>query len=251
MKVPFGYRCAGVGRVCHIAVLLGMLAGCVASRMPADPVVDDLLDQLNHSAIKNRMARDALSKMGPRAVPHVIARLKVPAHELRRGDSALQAARLLRVLRDLRAPEALPVCERILLKYYIRPSNKEGAAVLNEAMACVYALFPRQQARDIYYQFITGDSRMYLKEEADIQHWGTGGTIDRLAVDVLTGFSQMVAAGDQRIQAALTVFLENISGGAMQRMYFHQLAENGFSITELTTARERSELERMVRPTGY
>ena len=230
------------------AVLMVMVAGCATSRIAADAEVEALIAQLHKSALDNRVARAALVKMGPRAVPHLVQRLDVPAHRLRRGESALEVARLLRVLREMESPAAFPVCERILIDFYIRPSNKESAAVLNEAVGCVYGLFPNKQARDIYYRFVMGDARQYLKAEMDVQHWGTGSQMDRLAVDVLTGFSLMVAAGDQRIQSALTTFLKNISGGALQRMYFHQLAENGFSITELTTAKNRSELERLVEP---
>lgn len=238
----------------HLNVLLsvGLLwaaGGCLSMRKVAvDAEVDALIAQLHKSALDNRMARAALVKMGSRAAPHLIRKLDMPASQLRRGESALKAARLLRVLREIRSAAALPVCERILLKHYIRPSSQEGAAVLNEAIACVYALFPRKEARDIYYDFVTGDARQYLKEEVVAQHWGRGGAMDRLAVDVLTGFSLMVAAGDQRIQTALTAFLDNISGGALQRMYFHQLAENGFSVAELTTSKERAELERLVKP---
>jgi len=227
---------------------LFLLAGCTSTRLPVDRAVEDQLDRLNRSAIENRMARISLVRMGERAVPHIVQRLDVPEHSLRRGQSAIQAARLLRVLREMKSPAVLPVCDRILLKYYIRPASKEGAAVLNEAIGCVYALFPRQEACDIYYTFVTGDARQYLKEQVDVQHWGAGGKTERLAVDVLTGFSLMVNAGDQRIQAALTAFLQNISGGSLQHMYFHQLAENGFSETALTTSKDRTELERMVKP---
>lgn len=228
--------------------LLVMAAGCTAPRVAVDAEVDELIAQLHKSAIDNRIARTALVKIGPRAAPHLIQRLDIPAHRLRRGDSALESARILRVLRELALPVALPACERILLDLYIRPGSKEGAAVLNEAIGCVYALFPRKEACDIYFRFITGDPRQYLKEEMDIQHWGTGSSMDRLAVDVLTGFSLMVAAGDQRIQMALTSFLAHISGGALQQMNFQQLDENGFSVTELKKAKEPGDLGRLVDP---
>lgn len=238
-------------RRCHVLLsgcLLAVSVGCMSPQLAVDAGVEALIDQLHRSALDNRVARASLVKMKSRAAPHLVQHLDVSAYRLRRGDSALEAARLLRVLREMESPAALPVCERILLHLYIRPSNKEGAAVLNEAIGCVYALFPRKKARDIYYRFVTGDARQYLKAERDVQHWGTGSTMDRLAVDVLTGFSLMVAAGDQRIQSALTAFLESISGGALQRMYFHQLAENGYSVTELTTAKDRAELEKLVEP---
>lgn len=229
--------------------LLWAVVGCMAPRVAVDAEVDALIAQLHKSAIDNRVARAALVRIGTRAAPPLIQQLDhMSASQFRREESALKAARLLRVLREIKSPSVLPVCERILLKLYIRPSSPEGAAVLNEAIACVYALFTRKEARDIYYGFVIGDSRQYLKEEVVARHWGGGGAMDRLAVDVLTGFSLMVAAGDQRIQTALTAFLENISGGALQRMYFHQLAENGYSVTELTTAKDRAELERLVEP---
>lgn len=228
--------------------LLGMAAGCAAPRVAVDAEVDALIAQLHKSAVDNRAARSALVVMGPRAVPHLVQRLDIPAHNLRRGESALESARILRVLREIALPVALPACKRILLDLYIRPGSKEGAAVLNEAIGCVYALFPRQEARDIYYRFITGDPRQFLKEEMDIQHWGTGSNMDRLAVDVLTGFSLMVAAGDKRIQTALTSFLASITGGALQQMYFQQLDEDGFSVTEMKTAKEPSALGRQVGP---
>lgn len=228
--------------------LLGLASGCAAPRVDMDAEVDMLIAQLHKSPDENSIARAALVRMGPRAAQHLVQRLDIPAHRLRRGGDALESARILRVLRELALPVALPACKRILLDLYIRPDSNEGAAVLNEAIGCVYALFPQKEARDIYYRFITGDPRQYRKEEMDIQHWGTGSNMDRLAVDVLTGFSLMVAAGDQRVQTALTSFLANISGGALQQMYFHQLDDNGFSVTERKTARESGEPGRLVVP---
>ncbi len=238
------------GRI-RVIILLGLLCfgvSCVTQRLPDDPQITALIERLHMSPSENRSARKELVQTGARAVPQLVRMLNVPAHQLRHGNSAIQAARTLRVLHQIQAPEALPACQRILLKEYIRPSTKESATVLNEAIGCVYALFPRKTARDIYYKFVTGDPRQYLKEEVDAQHWGGGQSINRLAVDVLTGFSLMVQAKDSRVRPALLAFLDSISGEALQRMYFHQLAENGFTVTELTTSKEQSELERLVKP---
>lgn len=235
----------------RVIILLGLLCsevGCVTQQIPEDPEISTLIARLHMSPSDNRRARETLVQMGDRAVPQLVQILNVTLHQLQRKRSAIEMARLLRVLRQMQAPEALPVCQRILLKNYTRPSTKEGAAVLNEAIGCIYALFPRKAARNIYFKFVTGDPRQYLKEEVVTLHWGKGESYNRLAVDVLTGFTLMVQAEDSRAQPALLSLLAGVSGKSLQRMYFHQLAENGFTLTELTTGKEQPELERLAEP---
>jgi hypothetical protein len=236
-----------VVKTCMAAILssLAMLcmgAGCLSSRVADNPAVGRLIEQLQQSPMDNRLARAELVAIGDSAVPALIRSLDLPARQYRSGESALRTARLLRVLREIKSPSVLPVCKRILLRAYIRPSHKESATVLNEAIGCVYALFPRRDARDIYFKFVTKDPRQYLEERVEAQHWGGGGAINRLAVDVLTGFRLMVNAQDPRVQVALTAFLENVSGRDHKRLYFHQLAENGYSVTELTTSKNPKDL---------
>jgi hypothetical protein len=236
-----------VVKTCMAATVssLGILwlgAGCLSTQVAYNPSVDRLIEQLHQSPMDNRLARAELVAIGDSAVPALIRSLDIPPRQFRSGESALRTARLLRVLREIESPAVLPVCKRILLRAYIRPSHKESATVLNEAIGCVYALFPRRAARDIYYEFVTKDARQYLEERVEAQHWGGGGAVNRLAVDVLTGFPLMVNAHDPRVQVALSTFLVNVAGRDHKRLYFHQLAENGYSVTELTTSKNPEEL---------
>jgi hypothetical protein len=210
-----------------------LLTSCAAPPKASDynAEVEALIERLHISVDENEQARKQLVKLGAGATPSLLRHLEMLTSHLKRGESALRAARLLRVLRDMRTPAALPVLERILIKQFLPPSTVEVSAVLNEALACVYALFPAESARTIFVKYVNGDARQYLKPEANVQHWGGGEISDRLAVDVLTGFRLMVLAQDKRTQQTLVAFLGAISGKSIEQMVFHQLAANGFSVT--------------------
>jgi hypothetical protein len=230
-----------------IALALGF-SGCATT--PESGVSQEKLDclvkQLNTSSMQNRMARTVLVSMGEKAVPRLIKEADLRATDLQDEGKSLKAMRAMRVLREIKTPRVLPVCRRILLKRYLRPTLKHDAALLNETLACVYDQFDRKEARDLYVDFMTDDSRRYMKETRDVKHWAAPRYSQRVEVDVVRGLHLMVKHGDKRAKVVLVAFLHSMAVDSMSKTYFHRLAENGFTITEQTFTERSSNIRALL-----
>lgn len=210
--------------------------GTQEAEIPADTQVHRLIARLNDSSMENRMARRKLLKKGKQAVPALMGTINIETQKLRSRDKALQAARSLRVLREMETDRTLHACKKILILKELTPSSRHVAALINEALACVYESFERQEARDIFYSFVTEEPGRYLKRVRRVQHWGPAYYQKRVEVDVLRGLRLMVASDDPRTKKALITFLDAVTLGSMDKTYFYRLAENGYSLTQETTS---------------
>lgn len=219
---------------------------CNKSSVPGgDCRVWNLVQQIQISSEKNREARLQLKAMGLEAVPYLRKELNKSGHSLNSKKQAIRAARALRVIREIDAQAALEISAELLTRKKVTPGTKHSAALINEALACLYENFSSRAARDAFYMFITDDSERYMKTVRVAQHWGPAYYQQRVEADVLRGFRLMIAYDDSRTRDALMRFLEAISIDSMEKVYFYRLAENGYSLTEETTAQPGEEIKRI------
>lgn len=219
-----------------------VLAGCASTRV-APSVYDAHIRKLNASTAENREARKQLKAAGADAIPRLLQEVDRSASYLRNPGNSLAAMRALRVLRDIETPKALPACRRLLTDEYFPPKSKQEAALLNEALEVVYDNFKEAEARDIFYEFISGDSSRYVRRIRKAQHWGPAVYRPRVEVDVVRGIRLMVNVKDDRAGDALASFLKSIDIGSLRRTYYHRLAENGYVITEAATGKAGNALQ--------
>ena len=216
-----------------LAIPLLLASACTTPSADAQRT-DDLIQQLNASTAQNRMARKMLVALGNGVVPQLLDEVNKPFVKLQMEGTSMRAMRSIRVLRDLKSPAFLPGSKRILTKSYLRPSTKHDTALLNETLFYVYDMFEHKEARDIYIKFLTGDPRRYIRETRAVQHWAPMGIKERVEVNVVRGVHLLVKHDDKRAKNTLTVFLRRCPPNSMSKTYFHQLAENGYTLTERT-----------------
>ncbi len=206
-----------------------------------------LIARLNHSSMENRLARKKLLGIGEEAVPALMRTIDIKTRKLRSRDNAMKAARALRVLREINSDQTLQACELVLNKKHLSPSSRHVAGLISEALACTYENFEKQQARDIFYTFVTEDPDRYLKKIREVQHWGPAYYRKRVEVDVLRGLRLMVATDDPRTKETLITFLDAVTLKSMDKTYFYRLAENGYSITQETTSEPEEKVRELLR----
>ncbi len=219
--------------MCPATALLALLITGCATTEPSR--ADLLVIDLNRSSSKNMAARVELKELGHEAVPSLLKQIDHSASYLRVEANALAAMRAMRVLREINTSSVLPVCRRVLNEEYLAPTSKYDCALLNEALETLYDQFTSAEARDIFYEFISGGPSRYTRKIRHARHWDTSIYTPRVQVDVVRGLRLLASKKDDRAAAAMASFITSTDIGSLRRTYYHRLAENGFVITEAAT----------------